>query len=75
MADSLASKDVLMSARLFVERKARLLLLVAVVAISLATIACEGTVYVGVGVAGPWGYGGPYGPYPPGGPVVVGYPY
>jgi hypothetical protein len=52
-------------------RNLRLLLLAAIVASALATVACEGTMYVGVGVAGPWGYG----PYPYGGGVVVGYPY
>ncbi len=54
-----------------VKKNLRLLLLVAIIAGAAATIACEGTMYVGVGVAGPWGYG----PYPYGGGVVVGYPY
>jgi len=61
-----------MRTSLFVKRNLKRFLLVAVLAGAAATIACEGTMYVGVGVAGPWGYG----PYPyGGGGVVVGYPY
>jgi hypothetical protein len=48
-------------------------LLAVVIASALSTVSCGGSVYVGVGVAGPY-YGYPYGPGWPVGGVVVGRP-
>jgi hypothetical protein len=61
-------------------RWARLVLLGIALGVVLATAGCEGgNVYVGVGVAGPYGgYYGPgyYHPVPlPGGTHVIGYPW
>jgi len=38
-------------------------LILAVLGAMLATASCDGNVYMGVGVAGPYGYGHPYGMY------------
>ena len=58
-------------------RIGRILLLLAVLALVLPSTGCNGDVYVGVGVSGPW-VGYPYGmggyPYPHGG-VYVGRPF
>ena len=39
------------------------ILILAVACAMLATVSCDGNVYMGVGVAGPYGYGAPYGMY------------
>ena len=58
-------------------RAARWIVVLFVLAILLAAAGCEGNVYMGVGVAGPYGYG-PYRPYGPyggwGGGVAIGVP-
>jgi hypothetical protein len=50
-------------------------LLAAAIVMTLSTTGCNGNVYVGVGIAGPY-HGYPYGPYGyPVGGVVVGRPF
>ena len=53
------------------KRTWRGLILAVVIASALSTVSCGGSVYVGVGIAGPY-YGHPYG-YPGGG-IMVGRP-
>ena len=61
------------------KRLFRITLLLVVAGTMLASTGCDGNVYMGVSVAGPYygyPYGGyPYGGYPYGGSVPIGRPY
>jgi len=62
-------------ARKMKKKMAQLVLLLLMAWIVLSTLGCDGNVYVGVRVAGPYA-GYPYGGYPGGyGGVYVGRPY